>query len=214
MSHGAIPPRLDGPWRSTATGVAHAPQQPAELRRARRQAVPLIVLACLLAASAVVMCGIAVSHWGDEYLWMSDRSGDSARYRPITVFGIGLLLLVPAVFSTAAVRVLRRPRKPTVELTPTVVRSNMSGVVEVPWQDVLGARVTNGLHLDLARPVADYRIAGGRRRGDEATSLRLYAPAGELLPLVMWLRDRPASRATVLAPWSDQLAVRSGEGEA
>ncbi|MGW0778030.1 hypothetical protein ACWD01_31315 [Streptomyces sp. NPDC002835] len=129
------------------------------------------------------------------------------------VFGIGLLLLVPAGFSMMAVRSLRRPRKPTLELTPAVVRSNMYGVVEVPWEDVVGARVTNGLHLDLVAPAASYRIAGRQRSEDEAASLRLYAPAGELLPFLTWLREHPESRATVLAPWSDQVAVISSEGE-
>jgi hypothetical protein len=89
----------------------------------------------------------------------------------------------------------------------------MHGVVEVPWEDVVGARVTNGLHLDPAAPATSYRIAGRRRREDETASLRLYAPHGDLLPFLTWLREHPESRAAVLAPWSDRVAVRSGEEE-
>ncbi|MGW2180590.1 hypothetical protein ACWCXX_21300 [Streptomyces sp. NPDC001732] len=170
-----------------------------------------MVLTCLLLTGAVVMCGSALAHWGDTYMLLSNRSGEPGRYRPGTVLTIGLLLLVPTAFATMTVRSLRRPRKPTVELTPAAVRSNMYGVVEVPWEDVVGARVTNGLHLDLAAPAASYRTAGRQRREDETASLRLYAPHGDLLPLLTWLREHPESRATVLAPWSEQVAVRSGE---
>ncbi|MFJ7198781.1 MULTISPECIES: hypothetical protein [unclassified Streptomyces] len=208
MFPAAMPPRLGGLWRATESGVAHAPQQPAELRRARRRAALLIVLACLLAVAAVVMCGSAAAHWGDEYMATLNRSGEPGRSRPVVLFGLGLLLLVSAALAAVGARHLREPRKPTVELTPTVVRSNMYGVVEVPWDEVLGERVAGGPHLDLAGPVSTYRITGRPRREDGAASLRLYAPAVELLPLVAWLREHPESRPTVLAPWSDQVAVR------
>ncbi|MFD8826674.1 hypothetical protein ACFV1C_30515 [Streptomyces sp. NPDC059605] len=173
----------------------------------------LTVLVCVLLTSAVVMCGSALAHWGDAYMWLSNRTGEPGRYRPGAVLAIGLLLLVPAVFAAMTARSLRRPRKPTVELTPTAVRSNMHGVVEVPWEDVAGARVTNGLHLDLAAPAASYRTEGRPRSEDGTASLRLYAPHGDLLPLLTWLREHPEARAAVLAPWSDRVAVRSGEEE-
>ncbi|MFF8717596.1 hypothetical protein ACF07T_40335 [Streptomyces sp. NPDC015184] len=209
----SAPPRLGGLWRSTATGVAHAPQSPSEFRGARRRAVLLTVLVCLLMTGAVVMCGVALAHWGDAYVWLSNRTGEPGRYRPGTVLAIGLLLLVPAALAAMTARSLRRPRKPTVELTTTAVRSNMHGVVEVPWEDVTGARVTNGLHLDLAAPVASYRTGGRPRREDGTAELRLYAPHGDLLPFLTWLREHPESRAAVLAPWSDRVAVRDGEDE-
>ncbi|MCX4736341.1 hypothetical protein [Streptomyces sp. NBC_01363] len=213
MFPAAMPPRIGGLWRSTESGVVHAPQQPAELRRARRRAASLIVLAGLLAVAAVAICGSAVAHWGDAYMPTPNRYGEPGRSRPVVMLGLGLLLLVSAAFAVVGARVLRRPRRPTVELTPTVVRSNMYGAVEVPWDEILGARVADGPHIDLARPASTYRITGRTRREDGAASLRLYAPATELLPLLAWLREHPESRTTVLAPWSDQVAVRNGDLE-
>ncbi|MFF1651144.1 hypothetical protein [Streptomyces sp. NPDC058240] len=93
------------------------------------------------------------------------------------------------------------------------MRSNMYGAVEVPWEEILGARVADGPHIDLACPASAYRITGRTRREDEAASFGLYAPATELLPLLAWLREHPESRTTVLAPWPDQVAVRNGDEE-
>ncbi|MFE6666442.1 hypothetical protein ACFVFH_23130 [Streptomyces sp. NPDC057697] len=213
MFSAAKPPRLGGLWRSTESGVAYAPQRPAELRRARNRATLLIVLACLMAVAAVAMCGTAVAHWGDTYMEMPHRYGEPERSRPIVVLGLGLLLLVSASLAVIGARILRRPRMPTVELTPTAVRSHMYGAVEVPWDEVVGTRVAEGPRLDLARPASSYRITGRERSEDNETSLRLYAPSSDLLPLLAWLREHPEARTTVLAPWSDRLAVRNGDEE-
>lgn len=213
MFSAAVPPRLGGLWRSTESGVAYAPQRPAELRRVRNRAALLIVLACVLTVAAVAMCGTAAAHWGDTYIEMPHRSGEPERSRPIVVLGLGLLLLVSAALAVIGARILRRPRKPTVELTPTAVRSHMYGAVEVPWDEVIGARVAEGPRIDLARPASAYRIAGRERREDAEASLRLYAPSSELLPLLAWLREHPEARTTVLAPWSDWLAVRNDDEE-
>ncbi|MFB6819296.1 hypothetical protein ACFCV8_32655 [Streptomyces sp. NPDC056347] len=108
-------------------------------------------------------------------------------------------------------RFVRRPRKPAVELTPTVVRSNTYGTVEVPRDDILGGRTANGPHLGLARAAGGHRVTGRGRPEDAEHSLRLYTPAGGPLPLAAWFREHPEARAAVLAPHSDGLAPVEGD---
>ncbi|MFB7915638.1 hypothetical protein [Streptomyces sp. NPDC056061] len=200
MTEAPHPPPLPDRWRTTSSGLAYAPQEPADLRRERRRAVLLLLVATLLAVAGALACVVAVAQWGQGHIELRGRTGATSAHPPVAVLVGGLVLLASAGLGVAGARVVGRPRKPAVELTPDVVRSHWSGSVEVPWHDVIGVRTPNGPHLLLARPVNAYRVAGRHRREDDTTLLRLHAPAGDLLPLVEWLLVHPEARATVLAP--------------
>ncbi|WP_406162692.1 hypothetical protein OG298_39420 [Streptomyces sp. NBC_01005] len=204
------PPPLSSRWRARQSGFAYAPQDSADLRQSRRRAALLIVLLVLLAVAGVIACVSAVAQWGQEYIELSDRFGATAAYRPAVVLAGGLVLLLAAGFGVVGARAVARPRKPAVELTPDVVRSNWLGTVEVPWSDVVGVQVTNGPHLRLARQMGAYRVAGKPRREDNEPLLRLYAPANDVLPLVEWLRAHPEVRATALVPGTGLLPAEHG----
>ncbi|MFG3531035.1 hypothetical protein ACGF8B_30495 [Streptomyces sp. NPDC047917] len=204
------PPPLSNRWRARQSGLAYAPQGSAELRQSRHRAALLIVPLVLAAVAGVMACVGAVTRWGQEYIELAGRSGATTAYRPAVVLAGGLVLLIAAGLGAAGVRAVARPRKPAVELTPDVVRSNWLGTVEVPWSDVVGAEVANGPHLRLVRQMGAYRVAGRPRREDNGTLLRLYAPANDVLPLVEWLRAHPEVRATALAPGTGLLPAEHG----
>ncbi|MFD0342377.1 hypothetical protein ACFVH0_27505 [Streptomyces sp. NPDC127117] len=207
------PPPLSSRWQARQSGFAYAPQDSADLRQSRRRAALLIVLPVLPAVVGIIACLGAVAQWGQEYIELPGRFGATSAYRPVVVLAGGLVLLIAAGFGVVGARAVARPRKPAVELTPDVVRSNWLGTVEVPWSDVLGVQVANGPHLRLAHPASTYRVAGRPRREDNETLLRLYAPANDVLPLVEWLRAHPEVRATALVPGTWLLpSERGGAG--
>ncbi|WP_405720228.1 hypothetical protein [Streptomyces sp. NBC_00046] len=207
------PPPLPSRWRATQSGIAYAPQDLADLRRSRRRAALLSVILVLPTLFGVIACVSAVAHWGQEYIEVSGRFGATSTYRPVIVLAGGLVLLIAAGFGVGGARVVGRPRKPSAELTPDVVRSNWLGTVEVPWSDVVGVQVSNGPHLRLAQPASTYRVAGRPRREDNETRLRLYAPVNDALPIVEWLWAHPETRATALTPGTGLLlAEHDGAG--